>query len=261
MAKSKAKKSKKAGTNKVQVQNDTAQTPKSTKPDFTAEDVMAKNLGTKTPKWIYAAAFLIPAVITLIAYAAFGMFPFGDRSVLALDLNGQYIYYFERLRDVFWGEGSIFYSWARDLSGEYMGIIGYYLASPFTLIVMLLPRTMIIESVMIMQLCKIGAAGLTFCIYAQRSKKIKPLQSLLFSTAYAMMGYVVIQTIDPMWLDGAVFLPLIALGIEYLLLLLSLLRYGEKIQKQFRICRRCGKNGSGYSSRPYVQRYYAFACL
>lgn len=217
MAKSKAKKSKKAGTNKVQVQNDTAQTPKSTKPDFTAEDVMAKNLGTKAPKWIYAAAFLIPAVITLIAYAAFGMFPFGDRSVLALDLNGQYIYYFERMRDVFWGDGSMFYSWGRDLSGEYMGIIGYYLASPFTLIVMLLPRTMIIESVMIMQLCKIGAAGLTFCIYAQRSKKIKPLQSLLFSTAYAMMGYVVIQTIDPMWLDGAVFLPLIALGIEYLI--------------------------------------------
>lgn len=171
----------------------------------------------KIPVWIYIAAFFIPAVIVLIAYAAFDIYPFGERSVLALDLNGQYIYYFEALRDALWGDGSIFYNWSRNLSGEFMGIIGYYLASPFTLIVMLLPRTMILESMMIMQLCKIGSAGLTFMIYATRSKKVQPLQSLLFSTMYALMGYAVIQLIDPMWIDGIVFLPLIMLGIEYLI--------------------------------------------
>jgi len=120
-------------------------------PDFTAADVRDKAMGKKLSPLFYIAAFFIPALLTLIAYAAFGIFPFGERSVLALDLNGQYIYYFEALRDAFWGEGSIFYSWGRDLSGEFMGIIGYYLASPFTLIVMLLPRTMILESIMIMQ--------------------------------------------------------------------------------------------------------------
>lgn len=189
----------------------------SAKPKFTAEAVMEKDVGKKCSPFIYLAAFLIPALLTLIAYAAFSIYPFGERSVLALDLNGQYIYYFEALRDAFWGDGSIFYSWGRDLSGEFMGIIGYYLASPFTLIVMLLPRTMILESIMIMQLCKLGTAGLTFCIYAQKSKNVKPLQSLLFSTAYALMGYAVIQTIDPMWLDGVVFLPLIILGVERLI--------------------------------------------
>ncbi|MBQ8296269.1 MAG: YfhO family protein [Ruminococcus sp.] len=188
----------------------------SAKPGFTAADVMDRELGKKSSPWIYVAAFFIPAILTLIAYAAFGVFPFGERSVLALDLNGQYIYYFEALRDAFWGDGSIFYSWGRDLSGEFMGIIGYYLASPFTLIVMLLPRTMILESILIMQLCKLGTAGLTFCIYAQKSKHVKPLQSILFSTVYAMMGYAVIQLIDPMWIDGVVFLPLIILGVERL---------------------------------------------
>jgi len=186
-------------------------------PDFTAADVRDKAMGKKLSPLFYIAAFFIPALLTLIAYAAFGIFPFGERSVLALDLNGQYIYYFEALRDAFWGEGSIFYSWGRDLSGEFMGIIGYYLASPFTLIVMLLPRTMILESIMIMQLCKIGAAGLTFCIYAQKSKKLQPAHSILFSTVYAMMGYAVIQLIDPMWIDGVVFLPLIILGVERLI--------------------------------------------
>lgn len=186
-------------------------------PGLTPADILSGKTALKSKLWIYAAAFFIPVILTLIAYAAFGVYPFGERSVLALDLNGQYIYYFEHIRDALWGDGSIFYSWERNLSGEFMGIIGYYLASPFTLIVMLLPRKMILESMLIMQLCKLGTAGLTFSMYAQKSKNVKPLQSLLFSTMYAMMGYAVIQLIDPMWIDGIVFLPLIILGVEYLI--------------------------------------------
>lgn len=189
----------------------------SAKPKFTATDVLESQLGKKCPVWIYFASFFIPALIMLTCYAFFKIYPFGGRSVLALDLNGQYVFYFEAARKAFWGDASIFYSWGRNLSGGFMGIVGYYLASPFTLIVMLLPRTMLLESIMIMQLCKIGSAGLTFSIYLQKSKNVTPLHSLVFSTMYALMGYAVIQTIDPMWLDGVVFLPLIVLGIEYLI--------------------------------------------
>ena len=136
--------------------------------------------------------------------------------MLCLDLNGQYVYYFEALRDAFWGDGSIFYNWSRNLSGEFIGIIGYYLASPFTLIVLLLPEKFMLSSLLIMQLCKLGAAGVTFSYFLQKRRNVKPLQSLLFSTMYAMMAYAVIQLIDPMWLDGLVMLPLIMLGIEYM---------------------------------------------
>ena len=187
------------------------------KPLITATDIIASKTQVKYKPLYYVAAFLIPALLTLIAYAFFGIYPFNERSVLALDLNGQYIYYFEAIRDAFWGDGSVFYNWSRNLSGEFMGITGYYLASPFTLIVILMPRSLILEAIMIMQLCKVGAAGLTFCIYAQKSKNVQPLQSILFSTMYAMMSYVAIQLIDPMWIDGPVFLPLIILGIEYLI--------------------------------------------
>ncbi len=165
---------------------------------------------------VYLIAFAIPVALTYLAYALFGLYPFGEESVLCLDLNGQYVYYFEALRDAFWGDGSIFYNWSRNLSGEFMGIIGYYLASPFTLIVLLLPEKFMLSSLLIMQLCKLGAAGVTFNYFLQKSKGVQPYASLLFSTMYAMMAYAVIQLIDPMWLDGLVFLPLIMLGIEYL---------------------------------------------
>ena len=164
----------------------------------------------------YIAAFLIPALLGLIAYAFFRVYPFGTRSVLTLDLNGQYVYYFENIRRCFWEGRTALYSWARNLSGGFQGVIGYYLASPFTFIVILLPRSFLLESLMIMQLCKIGTAGTAFCVYAQKSKNVPPLQSVIFSTMYALMAYSVIQLIDPMWVDGPAYLPLIILGVEYL---------------------------------------------
>lgn len=165
---------------------------------------------------LYFAAFFLPVVLVYIAYAIFGMYPFGDESVLCLDLNGQYIYYFEAIRDAFYGDGSILYNWSRNLSGDYSGIIGYYLASPFTMIVILLPRTMILGAMLIMILCKLGAASVSFYHYLLRSKGLKPMYALILSVMYSMCAYGVIQTIDPMWLDGMVFLPLICLGVEYL---------------------------------------------
>jgi len=199
----------------------------SAKPSFTATDVLNQSQGRGSwfsRNWFYIAAFFIPVILTTIAYAKFGIFPFSDASafhsekgsVLSLDLNGQYIYYFERIRDAFWNGGSVFYSWERNLSGEFMGIIGYYLASPFTLIPILLPRTMLLESILIMQLAKIGTAGLTFAIFMRKSKKLDEIPTIIFAVAYSMMAYAVIQLIDPMWIDGVVFLPLIILGIEYL---------------------------------------------
>ena len=164
----------------------------------------------------YFAAFFVPVILIYIAYAIFGLWPYGDHSVLCLDLNGQYVYYFEAIRDAFHGDGSILYNWSRNLSGGYQGVIGYYLASPLTMIVVLLPRTMILGALFIMILTKLGLASVTFSYYLRKSKGIKPLYSVLLGTMFGMCAYGLIQTVDPMWLDGLVLLPLIILGVEYL---------------------------------------------
>lgn len=167
-------------------------------------------------KRIYFFAFFIPAALMYAVYAAFGFYPFGDNSVLVLDLNGQYVYYYEAMRQAFWGHASMFYSWSRNLGGEMVGIFAYYLASPFSLIVMLLPDSFILESILIMQLCKLGAMGVAFSFYLKNSKRIGDYTALLFSVLYSMMAYAVVQLMDPMWLDGLVYLPLIIYGVEKL---------------------------------------------
>ncbi len=170
-------------------------------------------------KWVYKnrlwlGAFFLPVAIMYLVYSCFGVHPYGDMSVLVLDLNGQYVSYYEMLRDAIWGDKSLIYSWSRNLSGETMGIFGYYLASPFMWIVVLLPRTMMCGALEIMELAKIGCCGLAMAYYLKRSKKSTDLSALLFSVSYALMTYIVVELMNPMWIDGMIWLPMILLGIE-----------------------------------------------
>ena len=49
------------------------------------------------------AAFCIPLALMIAAYISFDIWPFGTRSVLSLDLNAQYVFYFDYMHDVFAG--------------------------------------------------------------------------------------------------------------------------------------------------------------
>lgn len=168
-------------------------------------------------KRIYLLVFIIPVFIMFTVYALFGVHPFGEESVLVLDLNGQYVYYFEALRDAVWGDKSLIYSWSRNLSGEMFGIFGYYLASPFSIIPILLPRAIMLYSLEIMELCKVGACAVTFAIYLKNRKSCKPFTLFIFATTYALMGYVIVELMNPMWIDGLIYLPLIFMGTEKLI--------------------------------------------
>ncbi len=176
---------------------------------------------TAVGRWIYRhrvalGAFFIPVAIMYLIYSCFGVHPYGDMSALVLDLNGQYVSYYEMMRDAVWGDGSLIYSWSRNLSGETMGIFGYYLASPFMWIIVLLPRTMMCGAIEIMQLAKVGCCGLAFAYYLKRSKNAKASSQMIFSVSYALMTYIVVELMNPMWIDGMIWLPMIILGIERL---------------------------------------------
>ncbi len=162
----------------------------------------------------YFLSALIPAAILFLSYAVFGVFPFGKRSVLSLDLNAQYVYYFDYIYDVLAGKESLFYCWSRNLSGEFMGIIGYYLASPFNFLVWIFPRTMITEGLLAMMLAKAAASGFTAALFLKKHRGYSDFTSLIFALMYSLCGFFVVQTMNPMWLDGLLGLPLVVMGVE-----------------------------------------------
>ncbi len=158
--------------------------------------------------------FFVPAAIMWLIHIAMGVYPFGNNSVLVLDLNGQYVYYFEGLRALLLGEGSFIYSFGRSLGGEFLGIIAYYLASPFSFIVALFPKNMITEALLTLFLLKTGLCGLTFGFYLHKTHTRNPVAAVIFSCMYALTAYAVVYQHNTMWIDNVLFLPLILLGIE-----------------------------------------------
>lgn len=161
-------------------------------------------------------AFFLPVIIMLGAHAAASFFPFGNMSILSLDFQAQYVYYFEQTRRLLTEGGSWFYTWSRTLGGEFIGYVSYYMGSPFNLIVALFPEKHIAMAASAVILTKIGAMGTTMGLYLHKTRGTRDLKTLIFSTMYALCGYVAIQQYNPMWLDAIIWLPLLVLGIEKL---------------------------------------------
>lgn len=167
--------------------------------------------------WYLCAAFFLPLVLMYLIYIGMEVFPFGKNSVLVLDLNGQYVYYFEYFREIIHGGASLLYSWTRALGGEFLGIFAYYLCSPFTLLVALFPKTMMTEALLILIIAKVGACGACMAFYLKNSRRVSSYTAILFGTMYALCAYGVVQAMNTMWIDAMYLLPIVLYGLERML--------------------------------------------
>lgn len=182
-------------------------------PDITGMEKQKKN----KKRFYLGFAFLAPCLLMYAIYFAFGVYPFGDESVLVLDLNAQYVYFFGALRRALHGDTSLIYSFSRAMGGEFIGIFAYYLASPLSWIVALFPENMMLDALLVLFTTKCGLCGLTLAIYLD-SHKIGTKQSrIVFGILYALCGYGIVYQHNTMWIDCMYLLPLVALGIEKLI--------------------------------------------
>lgn len=159
-------------------------------------------------------AFVIPVIIMWMIYIALEVFPFGNNSVLVLDLNGQYVNFFEDLKHKILDGGSLLYTWTRSMGGEFMGIFAYYLSSPFSFLVTLFPYNNMTEALLFIILLKAGTMGATMAYYLNESHPTKTLNTIIFSSCYALCAFAVVMANNTMWMDCMIFLPLVTLGIE-----------------------------------------------
>ena len=173
---------------------------------------------SSSPSSYLAFCFLIPVLLMYLIYLAMEIHPFGDGSVLVLDLNGQYVYFFEALRNAVTGDGSLLYSFYRSLGGEFMGMYAYYLASPLSYIVVLFPQHRILEALLTIILLKTGLCGFTFGYYLHKnSSKPNKIVVLTFSVMYALCAFAVVHQNNMMWTDALIWLPILTYGIEQLI--------------------------------------------
>ncbi len=177
-----------------------------------------KLLAIKSEYGYLSNSFIFPALLMLCVYLALGHKPLGDSSVLTLDLNAQYVYFYEALREFVYGDASLLYSFSRSLGGEFMGIYAYYVASPLSYIVAIFPKSMMLFALLTIIVVKIGLCGLSFGFYLHKqTKRIDQGKIVLFSIMYALSAYAITYQNNIMWLDGLFLLPILTYSIERLI--------------------------------------------
>lgn len=179
-------------------------------------NIKQKNKRNTNFRNICFLAFLIPAAIMLLIFIIQKIYPFGERSFLHIDMYHQYFPFLtEFYRKVKDGE-SLFYSWNTGIGSNFLALYIYYLASPTNWLCLLFPEDLLMEFISYMVIIKIALCGSTFAYYIRKHFKTDSYVIVLFSTFYALSGYMAAYNWNVMWLDCIVLAPIIILGLEQL---------------------------------------------
>ncbi len=166
--------------------------------------------------YLYLFAFLLPVLSYAVVMLINHITPFGDNTLLVWDADNQYSSFLQAIRQMFLGNADAFYSFSISMGDSTVGLLSYYGASPFNLLLVFFSPEKMPLAYSILILTKIGLCGLFMFVYLRNARKVTTM-GLLFSTSYALMGFVAVYAWDVMWLDAVILLPLVALGIQRLI--------------------------------------------
>lgn len=175
----------------------------------------------KKYRWHWCS-FLFPLAIVVIISIANGVYPFGDRCLLHIDMYHQYCPFFTEFMTKLKSGSSLMYTWNQGLGTDFWALYAYYLASPWNFLLILCPKGHVIEFMTLLTWLKISGCGWTFFLFLREHFELKEskwanLPALVFSTAYALSGFVAAYSWDIMWMDVVMFAPLAIMGVDRIL--------------------------------------------
>lgn len=162
---------------------------------------------------IYPASFLLPIAILFLITYLLDICPFGENTFLISDMQCQYVDFLVHLRTLLREGRNLFYSFSKSIGDDYLSLFAYYLANPLDWIIALFPESHIPKAVSLVILLRYAICGLTAAVYFRQVHKTKG-ETLIFSTAYALMSLNFVIAEHTQLRNGVLILPLVFLGID-----------------------------------------------
>lgn len=185
-------------------------------PEEAADEPVRKKYPLLMVAAMYVLAFCIPTAIGLLMYKVKEITPFGDNSVLCMDLWGQYAPMYAQLSKSE-SLAELFYSWNGAFGYNNWAQSAYYCNSIFLLPLRLVPLASLARYIDWMCLLKLGFAGVTCLAFLRYKTKSESLFLLAGSSAYALCAYMLAFLSQPMWTDSLIYVPLLLIGMEQML--------------------------------------------
>lgn len=164
------------------------------------------------------AAPLVTALFLLFFYAGADFYPFGEHTISWCDMNQQVVPLLLNFKDILSGQGSLLYSFQNAGGMNFWGVFFFFLASPFSLLTLFVPKSHMLLFMNILALLKLSTCALTATLYFLRSRhRISPSLAFLFGLFYAFCGYGLLFYQNIIWLDMMYLFPLLLLSFERLI--------------------------------------------
>ena len=171
-----------------------------------------------TRQWNYPVlSFSVPFFGLLTIMLLGGYSPFGKYSMLYSDMYHQYFPFFKTFRVMLLSGDSLLYNWNIGMGLDFLGLYSYYLASPLNILSVLVPEGWLLGYFSLLVPIKLGLASMFFGIFLEKIFGKRDLSVPLFSSFYGLCAWALGYQWNVMWLDTFALLPLVILGMVYLL--------------------------------------------
>lgn len=161
-------------------------------------------------------SFFIPALVIIAALAGLQITPFGDHSLIIADGNGLYLNFLAYVGRVTKGQEGILFSFEKGLGGNMMSSWGWFLLNPTFALFSFFDISNYPTAYTWVSLLNFSVCGITMYILLADTYGHK-LSNLIFSTAYALNGFLVANVFQMNFFTGVQILPLMVLGLRKIL--------------------------------------------
>ena len=164
-------------------------------------------------------AFSFPTLTVLAALVITGCYPYGDRTMLTVDLYHQYAPFVVTFRNKVLSGQSLLYSWNDGLGQEFYAAYANYAASPLNIFALFFTAKTIPVFIGIVTCLRAGLSGLFMMLFLSENdnRRVDNI-TVVFACSYALCGWYISYFWNIMWCDAVVLLPLVMLGLRRLLI-------------------------------------------
>ncbi len=161
--------------------------------------------------------FLLPIAILSVAAAVNNVYPFGTETFISSDMRTQYVDFFVWYRNALLGDADISYMTSQMLGNPMAATIGYYLASPLNLGVILFDQKDVPLFCFVAVLVKVGFIQLACVFYLRRRFSLSRTWACALSLGFSLSMWTLTEMRNVMWLDALILLPICAWAVCCLL--------------------------------------------
>lgn len=164
-----------------------------------------------------AMAWGCALIMVMILFAMQTITPFGNHNLLIGDLGSQYTAFFTGVVQAIRSHTWTIYNFQQALGTSWVPTIAYYLMSPFNLLLFLFRTSQLPVAISLIIMLKIATIAGSMTLYLQEHFKIYQGFPTILGWCFAFCGFVTTNFFNLMWLDALITLPLVAWGIDRLI--------------------------------------------